>query len=233
MQQQHGARGLRIEGRRYVLDREAYDFLYLCVFDGRFGGQRVITAAVAERLFECSFHSREFYFPYNTNIAQLWIFYAAFTIFTENRMRLRQKNANEFFFLPFGFHYLCPHEKRNRTLFGLGPQAGRLRRRRPYAGGRGACLPGQRLVHACGCPPRRGRNRRRHASPRPARNMARPLPRSGRRAAPRAGRHGREYSAGRLLRLVVRLGRRPSLSGEAFGQGPGADGIRRRDAAGD
>ena len=59
-----------------------------------------------------------------------------------------------------------------------------------------------------------------------------PLPRSGRRAAPRAGRHGRQYSAGRLLRLVVRLGRRPSLSGEAFGQGPGADGICRRDAAG-
>ena len=123
------------------------------------------------------------------------------------------------------------HEKCHRTLFTARVPPARFRRRRPHAGGNRACVPGKRLVYACGHSPRRCSRRRRDAPARCAGGVAGALPRSCRRTPARAGRHGREYPAGRIFRYAVRARRRAQVPRKTIGQRYRPDGICHRVAA--
>ena len=58
VQQQHEACRLRVECRGNVFHGKTHDFFDLCVVDRGSGCQFVIAAAVAQGLFQISFHSR-------------------------------------------------------------------------------------------------------------------------------------------------------------------------------
>ncbi len=109
-------------------------------------------------------------------------------------------------------------------VFGTGAPDGAIRRGCPHARGRAPGLRRQRLVHAARGGARRAGARPEDAAARAAGRMAGALP-CRRRAAPRAGGHGRQYPAGRVLRPAVRGGRGASLPGQALVEGPGADGV--------